>query len=126
MKARPWSLLVVDADPEVLATFRRAGRKLPLKLRVARDAAEALRLAEDRTPNIVIANLALPGMDGLSLLERLHREWPAIVRVLHTNGPLPGKGRGADVPVLGRPCPEEALRGLLESIGAGLAKARPS
>jgi len=125
VKARPWSLLVVDADPEVLATFRRAGRQLPLRLRVARDAEEALRLAEEGTPDVVISDLALLGMDGLSLLERLHRRWPGIVRVLHTNGPVPGQGTGVDVPVLGRPCPEEALRGLLESIGAGLAKARP-
>src|SRR5207342_2358956 len=37
----------------------------------AADGPEALRLAEDRTPALVVLDLMLPGMDGLEVCRRL-------------------------------------------------------
>lgn len=45
----------------------------------ARDGAEALALAEGEAGiSVVILDLALPGMDGLSVLETFGRRWPGL------------------------------------------------
>ena len=50
----------------------------------AADGAEALRLCHDLHPDVVLMDLRMPGMDGLSAIERLQAELPEIAVVILT------------------------------------------
>ncbi len=50
----------------------------------ATDGAEAVRLASDLQPDVVMMDLRMPGMDGLTAIERLHIEQPHIAVVILT------------------------------------------
>lgn len=50
----------------------------------AADGAEALRLAAERQPDVVLMDLRMPGMDGLTAIEHLQREHPQIAVVILT------------------------------------------
>jgi two-component system nitrogen regulation response regulator GlnG len=65
-------LLVVDDEPSILAAFRRAFRDAPLKVLTAETAADAMALAKEHHPNVIILDIQLPEMTGLELLQKLH------------------------------------------------------
>lgn len=49
----------------------------------AHDGREALALAQERRPDIIITDIKMPGMDGIALIERLRaQESPAEILVL--------------------------------------------
>ena len=50
----------------------------------AADGAEALRLAAELHPDVVLMDLRMPGMDGLTAIQRLHAEQPAVAVVILT------------------------------------------
>jgi NarL family two-component system response regulator YdfI len=50
----------------------------------AADGAEAVRLASERKPDVVLMDLRMPGMDGLTALERLRAEQPQVAVVILT------------------------------------------
>ena len=50
----------------------------------AADGAEAVRLCVELHPNVVLMDLRMPGMDGLSAIERLRIEQPGIAVVILT------------------------------------------
>jgi len=50
----------------------------------AGDGAEALRLAAELQPDVVLMDLRMPGMDGLSAIERLSAEQPGVAVVILT------------------------------------------
>jgi len=50
----------------------------------AADGAEALRLVETLNPDVVLMDLRMPGMDGLTAIERLQRDHPQVSVVILT------------------------------------------
>ena len=50
----------------------------------AADGAEAIRLCADLKPDVVLMDLRMPGMDGLTAIERLRVEQPGIAVVILT------------------------------------------
>jgi len=48
------------------------------------DGAEAIRLAAERHPNVILMDLRMPGMDGLTAIEKLHVSHPQIAIVILT------------------------------------------
>jgi NarL family two-component system response regulator YdfI len=50
----------------------------------ATDGAEALKLASDLHPDVILMDLRMPGMDGLTAIERLQVEQPDIAIVILT------------------------------------------
>ncbi|MEA2684984.1 MAG: hypothetical protein QOE93_179, partial [Actinomycetota bacterium] len=69
-------LLVVGADTDVIDTTVELGRARGFKVVVARRGDAALVLARDHHPDAILLDTALPGIDGLALLEELKRLAP--------------------------------------------------
>ncbi len=121
------SVLVVDDDPLILASFRRITRDLPARMRFASTIEEAWNLVLAEVPAVIISDYRLPDGDGLSFLEKVHARFPAVKRILHTGEAVMrvDLGVGADVPVLGKPCPPETLEELMVTILNDLGRTKP-
>ena len=99
---RNGTVLVVDDEPtivEVVGTYlERAG----FEVERAMDGLEALRLAEEHRPDLVVLDLMLPGLDGFEVLRRLRERpgKPVAVIMLTARGEesdrLVGLRHGAD------------------------------
>jgi DNA-binding NarL/FixJ family response regulator len=50
----------------------------------ARDGYETLRLAEQRRPDVILMDLAMPGCDGLLATRLIKRRWPQVIVVVLT------------------------------------------
>src|SRR4026207_861402 len=64
-------LLVVDDERGLCAGVQEALRREGYAVDAANDAGEALRLAQDRLYNLVIADMKMPGKSGLELLKEV-------------------------------------------------------
>src|ERR1700759_4914589 len=66
--------LVVDDSPETLRLLTDALDNAGMTVMVAMDGAAALRIVEQITPDIVLLDAVMPGMDGLETCRRLKRD----------------------------------------------------
>ncbi len=113
---RRTSILIVDDDPHVLAVFRRLTRRLPGTFRFAMSVEEAQAAVDVELPDVIICDYRLPGVDGLTFLERVRERWPDVRCVLHTGEALFRTHFPLDVPILAKPCPPEELESFLRSL----------
>jgi two-component system nitrogen regulation response regulator GlnG len=67
-------ILLVDDEEAVCWALERALAKDGHKVAVAASAEEALQLVHKQTPDAIVLDVRLPGMDGLSVLGRLRQE----------------------------------------------------
>lgn len=74
MQTEAPSILIVDDEPEIRRAVLGGLRAQGYEVRAASDGEEALRLASAATPDLVILDLMMPGMDGLEVCRRL-RAW---------------------------------------------------
>ena len=73
-------ILVVDPDPRCRVACQEDLRREGHEVLPAATGFEALRLARDRAPDLVVTEVGLPRMDGIELMCRLvARERPPIV-----------------------------------------------
>jgi DNA-binding NtrC family response regulator len=84
MSAPKPRILVVDDDPDVLLGCEQALQLADMHTLGAESAEKALRLARAALPELVISDIRLPGMDGLSLLRELLLIDPELPVVLIT------------------------------------------
>jgi DNA-binding response OmpR family regulator len=68
------TILVVDDEPAILDVLIYNLEKAHYRVFTARDGEEALALARDRSPDLIILDLMLPGMDGFEVCRTLRRE----------------------------------------------------
>ena len=66
--------LVVDDSPETLRLLTDALDSAGMTVMVAMDGAAALRIAEQITPDIVLLDAVMPGVDGFETCRRLKRD----------------------------------------------------
>ena len=64
-------ILIVDDDPSVSSVLRRGLSYEAFATDVAASGEEALRIARERYPDLVILDVMMPGLDGLEVLKRL-------------------------------------------------------
>ena len=89
-------LLVVDDEPNIRELFSASLRMAGFEVLTAADGKEALRVAEESSPDLVMLDVMLPDLDGLAVAGRL-------------------RSRGRRVPVLfvtAKDTPEDRLAGL--------------
>ena len=71
-------VLVVDDEPMVRDFVAKVLTRNGFACRTAGDAAEAMALAMDRAPSLVVTDMRMPGKDGTWLLSELRKRWPLI------------------------------------------------
>jgi DNA-binding response OmpR family regulator len=79
--AVPKRILIVDADPAVHGQLTAALEAPDRQIDSAQDGLAGLARIEDASYDLVIADVTLPGMDGVALLQRMRQVQPA-TRVL--------------------------------------------
>jgi diguanylate cyclase (GGDEF)-like protein len=68
------SLLVVDDDPFIARLLEIELKAAGYDVRVASDGEQALSAAQERPPDLVLADVMMPNMDGFELTRRLRQE----------------------------------------------------
>jgi len=69
-------ILLVDDEPGARQGLAQALRQAGHDVRSASDAFEALKLVDEDAPDLTIADLMMPGMNGIDLLRLLHQRDP--------------------------------------------------
>ena len=64
-------LLVIEDDPHIAEGLELNLTLLGYQVRVATDGIEGLQLWRDWHPQLIVLDLMLPGMDGLSVLQNI-------------------------------------------------------
>ena len=84
-------ILVVDDDPGLRQLYKTVLSRQGYDIRVAASGADALMSLEMAIPDVILLDLAMPDMDGITLLRLIRRtpEWakvPVIVLTAFTDG----------------------------------------
>ena len=122
------TVLVVDDEPTITEIVSRYLERAGYDAAVAADGLEALRVAEERDPDLVVLDLMLPELDGLQVLRHLREDddGPTPVILLTAKGEqndkLAGLRSGADDYVVKPFSPSE----LVARVDAVLRRARPA
>jgi len=117
-------ILCVDDDPNILQAYQRALRKR-FQIEIALGGKEALRAVVDQGPYaVIVADMQMPGMNGVELLKRVKQHAPDTVRMMLTGNAdqqtaLEAVNEGHIFRFMTKPCPPERFAGALE---AGLAQ----
>jgi response regulator RpfG family c-di-GMP phosphodiesterase len=77
-------ILFVDDEPQLLQSIKRQLRKR-FDITIAEGGEEALKALKEKGPfAVIVADMRMPGMDGVQLLERVKAGWPDTVRMMLT------------------------------------------
>jgi CheY-like chemotaxis protein len=77
-------VLVVEDSPEQARMIAGLLEAADIQVDLAPDGAAALRALTERTPDLVVTDLIMPGLDGLQVVEAVRREHPEVPVVLMT------------------------------------------
>ncbi|MET0287579.1 MAG: ATP-binding protein [Polyangiales bacterium] len=117
-------VMVVDDNSDALTTLSEALRTHGHEVHTAQDAASALALAEQITPEVAVLDIGLPGMDGYELARRL-RQLPGFAHIklvaVTGYGQASDKQRAHEAGFdehLVKPVNLQALRGVLDRLAA--------
>ena len=77
-------ILVVDDDQSIASAFERFLKHEGHVCTLASNAEEALRLAGERDPDLVVMDIRMPGTDGLDVLQQLRSRHPELYVVMMT------------------------------------------
>jgi len=77
-------LLVVDDEENILKSLRRVLRSGDWEIRTALDGERALAVLEQFTPEVVISDFRLPGMNGADFLAQVKQRIPLAQRIMLT------------------------------------------
>jgi two-component system, OmpR family, response regulator ResD len=80
------SILVVDDEATITEVVSRYLERAGYATHVAADGPDALRLAGEANPDLVVLDLMLPGMDGLEVMRRLRERERVSVILLTAKG----------------------------------------
>jgi two-component system response regulator MprA len=96
----PAGILLVDDDPAVLSSLRRALTLGDFSVTTASDGESALSELQKAKPDLVVLDVMLPGIDGLTLCERVRQLDDTPILMLSARDTVPdrvaGLARGAD------------------------------
>lgn len=113
-------ILIAEDDPTLQKLYQMtvAGWNLPIRLRIVADGFEGLLQVGQRMPDILIADLMMPGMDGFEMIRRLRANpdlagMDIIVVSAIDVAEVRQQGIPADVTVFGKPIPFHEIKGFV-------------
>jgi DNA-binding response OmpR family regulator len=119
-------ILVTEDEPRILTFVARALEAEGYTADRAADGADALRLASTRHYDLVVLDLLLPRVDGLTVLRTLRRDRPDLpVVIVSARADLPTKLRGFELGASDYVAKPFALDELLARIRAQLRRVGP-
>jgi DNA-binding NtrC family response regulator len=80
-------ILIVDDDETVRLSYLRSLAGARYNVTAAWDGTEALRAMEEQPFDVVLLDLRMPGMDGMSVLKAIKERWPESQVVIITGYP---------------------------------------
>jgi len=89
-------LLVVDDDPKITNMLRRALRAEGYEVRTANDGSEGLARVRERQPDLVVLDILMPGLDGLTVCRRLREESDVPILILTAKDETADRVQGLD------------------------------
>ena len=89
-------VLVVEDDEAIADVVRRALRQEGHEVRAAADGVEALSLAQEFVPDLVILDLGLPRLDGVEVSRRLRAESDVPILILTARAEVEDRVEGLD------------------------------
>ncbi len=92
----PEHILVIEDDPQIADLLRRGLIYEGYSVEVAADGPAGLTAARDRPPNVVLLDLMLPGMDGLTVCARLRAASDVPILILTARDAVPDRVKGLD------------------------------
>lgn len=87
MSALRKSVLVVDDEEVVRLCYKRSLAGARCDVEAVSNGKEALRAMEQRPFDVVMLDLRMPGMDGMSVLKTIKEKWPESEVVIVTGYP---------------------------------------
>src|SRR5271157_587297 len=75
----PYSVLVVDDEELTLRTISRGLRAEGYEVFTASSGEDALRIFEEQSPELILLDIVLPGIDGVEVLRRMKSANPAAI-----------------------------------------------
>ena len=92
---RQMRILIIEDEPRILGFLKRGLEGEGFSVDVAPDGAEGLRCARQSPHDLVLLDLLLPGLDGMSVLTELSRDHPDLpVVIVSARSDVPTKLRG--------------------------------
>lgn len=113
-------ILIAEDNQTLQALYRMTVEnwKLPINLRMVSNGFDGLLQVGQRAPDILIADLLMPGMDGFEMIRSL-RSNPDLARMdiivvsAITRDEIVSRGLPSDVTVFGKPIPFHEIKGFI-------------
>ena len=119
-------VLVVDDDPALLRTLTLNLRARNYEVETAGDGRSALQIVEERMPDLVLLDLGLPDIDGMSVLQQLRSSAEVPVLVLSARHNSDDKVEALDLGADDYVTKPFGMDELLARIRTALRHARPA
>jgi excisionase family DNA binding protein len=124
-------VLITEDDPTVQMLYQLTMEAwgLPIKLRLVDNGFEGLLQVGQRAPDILIADLMMPGMDGFEMIRRLRAnpdlaQMDILVVSAVSREDIAARGLPQDITIFGKPIPFHEIKGFL--LGRLAARQRPA
>ena len=80
----PARILVAEDDPAVRQFVSRALTHLGYEVEAVEDGLRALEVLAERSFDLLISDIVMPGLDGIALALKVTKEWPELAVMLMT------------------------------------------
>ena len=84
MSVKKENIWVVDDDRSIRWVLEKAFSKADMDVRTFEEADSLLRALERSQPDAIISDVRMPGMDGLTLLDKIHKKHPDLPVIIIT------------------------------------------
>ncbi|RTE66384.1 response regulator [Amphritea opalescens] len=126
MKSTQQLILIVDDDPGILKVLSLRLSASGFRIDTANSGVEALQRIKHETPDLVLSDLRMDGMDGMALFSAIQEDHPAIpVVIITAHGSIPDAVEATQKGVFGfltKPIDKDQL---LSTINSALDSAHP-